>query len=73
MSEKGTFWTESLYYVKLFNSILNHAKDRDFYEVVMEERKEEDARLTTGNLKRFPEEPFIAAPRKMLEIISKNQ
>ena len=44
-------------------------KDRVFYEVVMEERKEEDAYLVTGNIKHFPQKPFIVTPRKMLDII----
>lgn len=44
-------------------------KDRVFYEVVMEERKEEDAYLVTGNLKHFPRKPFIVTPRQMLDII----
>ena len=44
-------------------------KDRVFYEVVMEERKDEDAYLVTGNIKHFPEKPFIVTPRQMLDII----
>ena len=44
-------------------------KDRMFYEVVMEERKEEGAYLITGNIKHFPERPFIVTPRQMLDII----
>ena len=44
-------------------------KDRVFYEVVMEERKERDAYLVTGNIKHFPAEPFIVTPRQMLDII----
>lgn len=44
-------------------------KDRVFYEVVMEERKEEDAYLVTGNIKHFPAKPFIVTPRQMLDII----
>lgn len=44
-------------------------KDRIFYEVVMEERKEENAYLVTGNIKHFPNEPFIVTPRQMLDII----
>ena len=40
-----------------------------FYEVVMEERKEEDAYLVTGNIKHFPNEPFIVTPRQMLDIL----
>lgn len=44
-------------------------KDRFFYEVVMEERKEEEAYLVTGNIKHFPNEPFIVTPKRMLDII----
>lgn len=44
-------------------------KDRVFYEVVMEERKSEDAYLVTGNIKHFPEKPFVVTPRQMLDII----
>lgn len=47
-------------------------KDRVFFEVTMEERKSEDAYLVTGNLKHFPEEPFIVTPREMLDIILKD-
>lgn len=44
-------------------------KDRVFYEVVMEERKSEDAYLVTGNIKHFPIEPYVVTPRQMLDII----
>ena len=44
-------------------------KDRIFYEVVMEERKDEDTYLVTGNIKHFPVKPFIVTPRQMLDII----
>lgn len=44
-------------------------KDRVFYEVVMEERNEEDTYLVTGNIKHFPTRPYIVTPRKMLDII----
>lgn len=44
-------------------------KDRVFYEVVMEKRKDEDAFLVTGNIKHFPIKPFIVTPRQMLDII----
>ena len=44
-------------------------KDRVFYEVVMEERKQEDAYLITGNIRHFPHEPFIVTPRQMIDII----
>ena len=44
-------------------------KDRVFYEVVMEERKSEDAYLVTGNIKHFPVQPFVVTPRQMMDII----
>ena len=44
-------------------------KDIVFYEVVMEERKEEDAYLVTGNIRHFPKKPFIVTPREMINII----
>lgn len=47
-------------------------KDRVFYEVVMEERKDADAYLVTGNTKHFPVKPFIVTPRQMLDIILKD-
>ena len=47
-------------------------KDRMFFEVVMEERKEEGAYLVTGNIRHFPVEPFIVTPRQMLDIIVKS-
>lgn len=44
-------------------------KDRVFYEIVMEERKKEDAYLVTGNIKHFPAKPFIVTPREMIDIV----
>ena len=44
-------------------------KDLIFYEVVMEERKEHDAFLVTGNNKHFPEKAFIVTPRELLDIV----
>lgn len=51
------------------NIILPDPKDRVFYEVVLAERKSEEAYLVTGNTKHFPIETFIVTPRKMLDII----
>jgi putative PIN family toxin of toxin-antitoxin system len=48
-------------------------KDLAFYEVVMEERKEEEAYLVTGNIRHFPNRPFIVTPREMLDIILRDQ
>ena len=47
-------------------------KDRVFYEVTMEARKNEDAYLVTGNLKHFPQKPFVVRPRQMLDLILKD-
>lgn len=44
-------------------------KDVVFYEVVMEERKNQDAFLVTGNLKHFPVERFIVTRRQFLDIL----
>jgi len=43
--------------------------DAVFYEVTMETRKEHDAYLVTGNLKHFPETPFIVTPSEILQIL----
>ena len=48
-------------------------KDLVFYEVVMEEQKEEEAYLVTGNIRHFPNKPFIVTPREMLDIILRDQ
>lgn len=50
---------------------LPDSKDRLFYEVVMEKRKEEETYLVTGNIKHFPDKPFIVTPRQMLDIFLK--
>ena len=46
-------------------------KDRVFYEVVMEKRKEENAYLVTGNLKHYPVRDFIVTPAEMMDILDK--
>ena len=51
---------------------LPDVKDRVFYEVVMEKRKDDDAYLVTGNIRHFPDRPFIVTPREMLDIILKD-
>ncbi len=50
---------------------LPDSKDRVFYEVVMEKRKEEETYLVTGNIKHFPDKPFIVTPRQMLDVLLK--
>lgn len=54
---------------KSLNIELPDPKDQVFYEVVMEERKEEDAWLVTGNIKHLAVKPFVVTPRQMLDII----
>ena len=63
---------------KEYREVLSRPKfhlpeDLVFYEVVMEERKEEDAYLVTGNIRHFPTRPFIVTPREMLDIILRDQ
>ena len=48
-------------------------KDKVFYEVVMDARKREDSYLVTGNIKHFPQAPFIVTPREMMDIIINHQ
>ena len=52
--------------------ILPDPKDRIFYEVVMEERKSENAYLATGNIKHFPLEHYVVTPGQMMDIIMKD-
>ena len=53
--------------------IIPDMKDLPFYEVVMEIRGEEDAYLVTGNMKHFPERPYIVTARRLLDIIKENK
>ena len=46
--------------------------DKVFYEVVMENRKDEETYLVTGNVKHFPTKPYVVTPRQMLNIILEN-
>lgn len=55
--------------VETLDIVLPDPKDRVFYEVVLEERKTEEAYLVTGNIKHFLVETFIVTPRKMLDIV----
>ena len=49
--------------------ILPDAKDVVFYAVLMEQRKDENAYLVTGNLKHFPIRTYIVTPKEMLDIL----
>ena len=48
--------------------ILPDMKDMPFYKVVMEKRLDE-AYLVTGNMKHFPERPYIVTPKQLLDIM----
>ena len=70
----STFHKRALYVdVEHLDVELPDPKDLVFYEVVMKERKEEDAYLVTGNIRHFPNRPFIVTPREMLDIILRDQ
>ena len=50
--------------------ILPDMKDLPFYEVVLEKREDGDY-LVTGNIKHFPNKPFVVTPRELLELLDK--
>ena len=48
--------------------LLPDMKDLPFYEVVMDQQ-DDGAYLVTGNLKHFPQKPFIVTARQFLDIL----
>jgi len=52
---------------KAFDEIFPDPKDVVFYEVAM---SKEDAYLVTGNIKHFPQKPFVVTPAEMVEILN---
>ena len=52
--------------------ILIDMDDLIFYEVAMEKR-DDDAKLVTGNLKHYPIKDLIITPAEMLEILEKDE
>lgn len=50
-------------------TILPDMKDLPFYEVVLEKR-DDNAYLVTGNIKHFPQKPFVVTSRELLDILS---
>ena len=52
--------------------ILPDMKDLPFYEAVLECR-DKSAYLVTGNIKHFPEKPFIVTPAQFLEVMTENK
>ena len=61
-----------VYANEINNELFPDLKDKPFYEVVMEKRKE-DAYLVTGNKKHFPIKTFIVTPAEMIDIIEKKE
>lgn len=53
--------------------VLPDPKDVVFYAVTMEQKKESDAYLVTGNVKHFPKVNFVVTPREMLDIIEEGK
>ena len=53
------------------NIELPDEKDRIFYEVTMKSKEERDTMLVTGNMKHFPNKPFIVTPKELCTIILK--
>lgn len=51
------------------NENLPDPKDVVFYAVTMNARNENDVYLVTGNIKHFPEKPFVVTPRQILDIV----
>ncbi len=49
--------------------VLPDPKDVVFYAVTLEQKKQDDAYLVTGNIKHFPKVSFVVTPREMLDII----
>ena len=47
-------------------------KDLPFYEVVLEKR-DDGAYLVTGNIRHFPEKPFVVTPRELLDILAQKK
>lgn len=52
--------------------ILSDMKDLPFYEVVLE-KKDDNAYLVTGNIKHFPQKPFIVTASQLLEILRNSE
>lgn len=52
-------------------TILIDMKDLPFYDVVLE-MQDKDAHLVTGNIKHFPQKPFIVTASEFLKILEQN-
>ena len=43
-----------------------------FYEITLSSRKDMNGYLVTGNIKHFPNKPFVVTPKEMVDIINSN-
>ena len=64
--------SKSLFFdrTKTFEEFIDQ-DDIVFYEIVLSARSKMNTYLVTGNLKHFPNKPFIVAPKEMVEIVEK--
>jgi hypothetical protein len=51
---------------KALNEVFPDSKDVVFYEVTL---SKDDAYLVTGNIKHFPQKPFVVTPAEMVAIL----
>ena len=66
---------KAVFYDRL-SADVSEMPDKDdivFYEVTLYMRQSEETFLVSGNLKHFPQKPFIVSPREFLEILRGNQ
>ena len=53
------------------SELFNDKDNVVFYEVALSHlQKEKDTFLVTGNIKHFPDKPFVVSPRELVDIIS---
>lgn len=52
------------------NEVFPDPKDIVFYEVKM---SKDDAYLVTGNIKHFPNKPFVVTPKEMIDILKESR
>lgn len=48
-------------------------KDRCFYAVTMSGREAGDTMLVTGNIRHFPQKPFVVTPAQFVELLQAEQ
>ena len=48
-------------------------KDIVFHEIVLTAQSKTESYLVTGNIKHFPNKPFVVTPKEMVDIINNSQ